>query len=729
MPSHFRRSVPAGRRSVVAMQLVLFAVVVTLVTVFILTAVGRIADYANRYDDSRSMQTTEGALQTFRTQLQATLNDYSAWDDAAEFVYAQDGQDWVVSNYGDMTSNSGLFDIAIVMDTERNVLMSYQEGRPAEWNPREYFDTSLWTLFDRVLSTGRDGLPEATGFVQTRDGVAAVGVALVREKSGALDKPLSERRFLVFARQLDEKKVAELARTYVVEGLRFIDKTDQTSNSVELRNLHGKLLVKLSWQPRRPGDLGFSQVQPLVYGALAMVGLFFLLLVVSGSITLNQLKRDEADARRLAMCDRLSGLLNRSGFFTALDALVLESRAQGAHVLLLYLDLDGFKEVNDAYGHGTGDKLIRGVAAGLKTLVGSEAILARVGGDEFAIALPVMGASPVAPVLCDRILGFFGEPFVIGERVAVIGTSIGVAISPRGNVPGEELVRRADMAMYRAKETGRGRYENYRPEMDAEREERNRLEVDLRIAIERREINIVYQPVVDATNWRLIGVEALARWTRKGYGPVPPDVFIPIAESSGLIDQLGLFVMHRACERIADWPGIKLAVNISPGQFRDPEFSQHVASMFRKTGTDPSRITLEMTEGYFIQNPDRARAAIARLKKLGVEIALDDFGAGFSSVGYLRQFGFDRMKIDRSLVHAMSEGDHAVQTLQATVALARSLGMPVTAEGVESEDQALKLRMTGCDELQGYFFGRPMEAHEIDVIYRTDRGRDGKRIA
>jgi EAL domain-containing protein (putative c-di-GMP-specific phosphodiesterase class I) len=151
--------------------------------------------------------------------------------------------------------------------------------------------------------------------------------------------------------------------------------------------------------------------------------------------------------------------------------------------------------------------------------------------------------------------------------------------------------------------------------------------------------------------------------------------------------------------------------------------------MFRKTGTDPSRITLEMTEGYFIQNPDRARAAIARLKKLGVEIALDDFGAGFSSVGYLRQFGFDRMKIDRSLVHAMSEGDHAVQTLQATVALARSLGMPVTAEGVESEDQALKLRMTGCDELQGYFFGRPMESHEIDVIYRTDRGRDGKRIA
>jgi diguanylate cyclase (GGDEF)-like protein len=706
-------------------MLFVIALVVVLVTIFILTAVTRIADYANRLDDDRSRQTTTGALNTFKDQLQATLNDYAAWDDAAQFVYAPDGQDWIVSNFGDMTADSNLFDVAVLMDTNRHVLMAYQDGQPATWQPGDYFDSSLWTLFDKVRSAGPQARPEAVGFVRTKKGVAAVGVALVRMKNGELDRPHEDHRYLIFARHLDEKKVAGLAETYVIEKLAFGNVDSASANTVDIRNVHGQLLAKLGWQSRRPGDLGYTEVRPLVYCALVMVGLFFLLLFVSGRNTLDRLKADEAAARSQAMRDRLSGLLNRAGFFAALEDLVGEGRSRSANILLLYLDLDGFKEVNDAYGHGTGDQLIRGVAAGLKALVGPDAVLARVGGDEFAISLSSEDAQKAAAVLSDRILGFFDEPFVIGERVATIGTSIGVAISPRGNVSGEELVRRADMAMYRAKETGRGHAEYYHPEMDAEREERNMLEIDLRIAIERRELHVVYQPVVDAGGWRLIGVEALARWNRKGYGPVSPEVFIPIAESTGLIDQLGLYVLHRACETVRQWPDLKLAVNISPGQFRDPAFAVHVGSVFRKTMTDPGRITLEMTEGYFIQNPERARAALGKLKQLGVKIALDDFGAGFSSVGYLRQFGFDRMKIDKSLVSALDEGGRAADLLQATVALARSLEIPVTAEGVETEEQAMQLRLSGCDELQGYFFGKPMASEEIDTLYRGDRRPGG----
>ena len=701
-------------------MLLAFAVVVVLVTIFILTALDRIADYANRLDDGRSRETTLGAIQTFEEQLHATLNDYAAWDDAAKFVYAED-KEWIASNYGDMTVNSDLFDVALIMDSHQNVLMAYQDGEPVTWSPEQYFDSSLPTLFDKASSAGADAAPEAMGFVQTQTGVAAVGVALIRQKSGAVEQPPQSRLFLIFARHLDQGKIEKLAKTYVVGGLRFAGSNEASANMVEIRNVHGKALTRLVWYSRLPGDMGYAEVRPLVYCALAMVGLFFLLLFVSGSNTLNRLKADEAAARHLAMTDRLSGLLNRTGFFGALDSLVAESSGKNKHVALLYLDLDGFKEVNDAYGHGTGDKLIRGVAAGLKALVGERAILARVGGDEFAIALSTNDLAKVLDSLSDHILGFFDEPFVIGERVATIGTSIGVAISPRGRISGEELVRRADMAMYHAKETGRGRAEYYRPEMDAQREERNMLEIDLRIAIERRELTVVYQPVVEASTWRLIGVEALARWNRKGYGPVSPDVFIPIAESTGLIDQLGLFVLHRACETIAMWPELKLAVNISPGQFRDPAFALHVGSVFRKTGTDTSRVTLEMTEGYFIQSPERARAALAKLKQLGVKIALDDFGAGFSSVGYLRQFGFDRMKIDKSLVDALSEGIRAIDMLNATVALARSLDIPVTAEGVETEAQAMQLKLTGCDELQGYLFGKPMSAEEIDAIYRGGR--------
>lgn len=723
LPFRFRRPVNVGRKSAVTLMLGAFAVVVFLVTIFILTAVNRIADHTNNLDEQRSRATTSGAVHTFQDQLHATLNDYAAWDDAANFVYAPDGQDWIISNFGDMTVNSDLFDVAILLDADRNVLMAYQDGHPVMWSPGEYFDASLWTLFDKAKSAGPESVPEATGFTATNKGVSVTGVALVREKSGAIDLPAEKRRYLVFARHLDDDKVAALAETYVIGGLHFVGANEELPNAVEIRNVHGRLLAKLGWTPRKPGDVSYLQVRPLVYSAVAMVGLFFMLLLVAGTNTLNRLKADEAAARRLSMTDRLSGLMNRTGFFVALDEMVEEAARGEQSVTLLYLDLDGFKEVNDAYGHGTGDTLIRSVAAGLRMLVSEDVVLARVGGDEFAIAVLSVEPGGQATILCERILGFFEEPFVIGERVAVIGTSIGIAISPRGVVSGGELVRRADMAMYRAKDGGRSRSEYYKPEMDAEREERLHLEIDLRIAIERRELMVVYQPVVSAADGRIVGVEALARWNRKGHGAVSPDVFIPIAETSGLIDQLGLFVLHRACETLKRWPSLKLSVNVSPGQFRDPAFPQNVASVLRKTEARSADITLEMTEGYFIQNADRAKTSMAELRRLGVHIALDDFGAGFSSVGYLRQFGFDRMKIDKSLIHALDHERSAVDMLHATVALARSLDIPVTAEGVETDAQALQLRLTGCDQLQGYLFGQPMTADDIDGLFQRDERR------
>ncbi len=500
------RPLMGGRRTAVTFSLLAFAVVVTLVTIFIMTALNRIADFANQQDDARSRETTVGALHTFQEQLHATLNDYAAWDDAAQFVYAGD-KAWTVSNYGDMTVNSDLFDVAVVMDAQRRVLMAYQNGKPVSWSPDSYFDGSLWTLFDRARSADGDTPPEQVGFMRTSDGVAATGVALIRMKSGEIDKPIGERLFLIFARHLDARKVAGLEKTYNVAGLRFVDASETPKNAVDIRNVHGLLLSKLTWTSKLPGDLGYREVRPLVYGALVMVGLFFLLLFITGSNQLNRLRADEAAARQLALRDRLSGLLNRGGLFGSLDDMVSEAGQRGHHVALLYLDLDGFKEVNDAYGHGTGDQLIRGVAAGLKALVGPKARLARVGGDEFAIAISGVDPMVEASVLSDRILGFFDEPFVIGERVATVGTSIGIAASPRGKVSGDELVRRADMAMYRAKESGRGRAEYYHPDMDAEREVRNQLELDLRIAIERRELTVVYQP----SFWHPHGVSSVSR--------------------------------------------------------------------------------------------------------------------------------------------------------------------------------------------------------------------------
>lgn len=713
-----------GRRQLAVLAvLVAFAMVVVVVTSIVLAAIGQVARHANALDDGRSQETTNGALQTFVLQLKATLNDYAAWDDAAQYVYAPDQHEWVVSNIGDMTVNSDLFDTAFVVGLDRKIYMAYRHGQPIEETLDSYFSPAIETLFANASAPEARAAPEAVGFVETSDGIAAAGVSLVRMKSGELSVPVEDQRYLIYARHLNVEKVSKLSEIYVIPGLALVDVEAANPYFAPIVDATGKLLAKLVWTSRVPGDASFEQARPLVLVAVGIVGCFFLGLLLLGVVAMRRLKEDETRAQKLAMHDRLSGLLNRSGFYAGLEKLIRTARDEKCSVFLLYLDLDGFKEVNDAYGHGTGDQLIRGVSAGLQVLVPPDAMLARIGGDEFAVAIVTRQSEELARKLGEAVLTFFAEPLVIGERVATVGASIGIAASPLGLVDCDEALRRADLAMYKAKENGRGRIFAYDPGMDADREEKNRMEIDLRRAIESAELTVAYQPVVRAADCAIIGVEALVRWTRAGHGPVPPDNFIPVAETTGLIDSLGMFVLRTACLQILEWPDLHVAINISPGQFRNPAFTVNVAAVIRQTGVDPERITLEVTEGYFIQNPARARWTIDRLKAIGVKIALDDFGAGFSSVGYLRQFGFDRMKIDRSLVAAVHDSTKARDLLQATVAMARALDIPVTAEGIEEERQALALRSCGCDELQGFYFGRPAPAAEIAALLSKRGGR------
>lgn len=714
-----------GRHTTVTGVLLTFAVIVAIVTVMILTAISRVADNANVLDDERSRETTAGALKTFEEQLGATLNDYAAWDDAATNVYAKDGMAWTVSNYGEMSVNSSLFDMAIVIDGDRKPLMVYRNGQPMKGRLDDFFAPSLWALFDQARAAGADK-PEAVGFVGTKSGIAAAGIALVREKSGALDKSADQRRYLIFARHLDDEKVKGLGETYVIHGMKLVPADTPAKYSVNIDDASGVTLGKLVWTSRSPGDIGYDQVRPTVVKALGLVGLFFAVLLVIGWMAGRRIKAEEIGAREEALRDRLSGLWNRDGLGVAIDAMVEEAQQAKKNILILYLDLDGFKEVNDSYGHGTGDQLIRAVAAGLKVLIPPHAVLARIGGDEFAIAFHTDGGNAEALQLSEQILDFLAEPLEIGRRVVVIGASIGIAMSPEGAVGREEFVRRADLAMYKAKEAGRARMMLYDPAMDADREERNALEIDLRAAIESGDLTLAYQPLIDAETYEMNGVEALVRWNRPGFGPISPDVFIPVAETSGLIEALGLFVLRKACETAKQWPELRISVNVSPGQFRNPAFTDYVRYVLKQTEIEASRVTLEITEGYMIQNPQRTRQSIERLKTLGVKVALDDFGSGFSSIGYLRQFGFDRIKIDRSLVDGVTESESQREMLQATVALARSLNIPVTAEGIETEAQAVAVRLFGCDSLQGYYFSKPVPADKISDMLETRREENSK---
>jgi diguanylate cyclase (GGDEF)-like protein len=730
MPAFFKaknRGSGIGRHTTVTGVLFSFAVVVAVVTIMVLTALQRVADYANVLDDERSHETTAGALKTFEVQLGATLNDYAAWDDAATNIYAPDGMLWTISNYGEMSVNSSLFDMAIVIDDDKKPIMVYRDGKPMDGSLNDFFAPALWALFDKAKAAGPQDAPEATGFVGTKSGIAAVGIALVRDKSGALNVPAGKHRYLIFARHLDNEKIAGLSATYVINGLRLMAPDFAAPYSVSIDDAAGVSLGKLVWISRSPGDVGYAQVRPMVVEALGLVGLFFAVLLVIGWLAGRRLKAEEISAREHALRDRLSGLSNRDGLGLAMDDFIQDARQTKRNVLLLYLDLDGFKEVNDSYGHGTGDQLIRAVAAGLKVLIPQGAILARIGGDEFAIAFVSEAENAAALQLAEQILDFLAEPLEIGRRVVVIGASIGIAMSSIGSIGREELVRRADLAMYKAKEAGRARMTLYDPAMDTDREERNALELDLRMAIEGGDLTLAYQPLVDATTHEMTGVEALVRWNRPGHGPVSPEVFIPVAETSGLIEALGLFVLRKACETAKQWPELRIAVNVSPGQFRNPAFSDYVRYVLKQTEIEAKRVTLEITEGYMIQNPLRTRQSIDRLKTLGVKIALDDFGSGFSSIGYLRQFGFDRIKIDRSMIIDILESHSQRQMLQATVALARSLDIPVTAEGIETEEQAIAVRLFGCDCLQGYYFGRPMPADQITQLLREQRA-DGMKL-
>lgn len=718
--SQFKHSAATvDRRSAVRSLLIIFAAVMICVSAMVFTALDRVAHYANQLDEDRSREAVTGAVRTFQDQLAATLHDYAAWDDAAEFAYTRPDREWLVRNFGDMSFNSELFDVAMILDAQGQAITAHSDGQDISGQLSNFLTPDVIQLLNRVRSMPEPVLPEETGFAVTPKGVAAVGVGLIRMKSGERIASAGHERYVVFLRHFTDATVQRLSRSYVLPGLALTQDTEADRNRVAIRNAYGDQLASFSWISRSPGDTSLAQVRPLVWCAVLMIAIYMALLFVTGSQTLKRMRSDEAAAVRLAMTDRLSGLLNRSGLFMELELLVERAQEEGKDVALLYLDLDGFKEVNDAYGHATGDRLIRAVSAGLKVLTEEDAVLARLGGDEFAMAFVGFNAHNAAAVLAERVLEFLGEPLTIGERVAVIGCSIGISLSQKGRVTGEELIRRADMAMYRSKEDGRGRWTIYDPVMDDEREERNLLELDLRAAIERQDIRVVYQPVVRASDRQISGVEALARWSRPGHGPVSPEVFIPIAESTGLIDLLGLCVLRAACHSLRQWPGLTLSVNVSPGQFRDPAFVRHVGEILREAEIEPQRLTLELTETYFIQNPARARLTLNMLREMGVKVALDDFGAGFSSVGYLRQFGFDRLKIDKALVEGVAEDQQAAQLLHATVALARSLDMPVTAEGVETAAQADALRLAGCDLLQGYLFGKPADEDVITEALRT----------
>ena len=429
--------------------------------------------------------------------------------------------------------------------------------------------------------------------------------------------------------------------------------------------------------------------------------------------------RAEAEMRRLADCDPLTGLANRQRFNDMLEQMIASRRVDGREFALLSLDLDRFKYVNDAHGHAAGDALLMRVAGRLAAVVRDGTMVARIGGDEFSILAKDYGEEQGIRALADRVVEVLSRPFLIDGQVHEIGASVGVALAPGDGDTPSALVRNADLALYRAKEDGRGVYRMFESGMNARMQARRSLELALRRAAARQEFLLHYQPQVDATSGEFVGAEALIRWMEPGRGMVPPFEFIQVAEETNLIIGIGEWVLHTACAEAATWPAhLTIAVNLSPVQFRDPRLFSIVVAALEESGLAPHRLELEITESALIEDEEAVLVLLQGFKQLGVKISLDDFGTGYSSLGHLSRFPFDKIKIDRSFVSRAPDDRDSAAIVRAIVSLGASLGMATTAEGVETERQRTLVADAGCDQIQGYWYGRPMAAAQLPAAFK-----------
>ncbi|RDI50391.1 putative bifunctional diguanylate cyclase/phosphodiesterase [Microvirga subterranea] len=559
----------------------------------------------------------------------------------------------------------------------------------------------------------------------------ASATTIISSTKAVVQEPGSEF-VIVSVRFLGGRFLAELSSRHSIDQPRFsrFNTALSREQSLPLVSDQGQPVGYFIWEPELPGTEILRIVGPAAILVTATVIILLLVLIRSLSRSVKELQASEASAQHLAYHDALTGLPNRALFDQWLGDALFRAR-RGENVALLMLDLDGFKHVNDTLGHQAGDHLIRSFAQRLSGALHPSEAIARIGGDEFAIIQTEIKAAAEVEALCSRIFDVVRQPFSIHGNQAFIGVSIGVATAPEAGLDPIELMRKADIALYHAKAEGRDVRRYFADVMDQHVKLRARIEDDLRSALKReRGLKVLYQPQVSAADGTIIGLEALVRWHHPTHGLILPDQFIPIAEETGLIVPLGEWVLRQACETSLRWPHLFMAVNLSAKQFHSNKFAERVIKIVRDSGADPRRIELEITESVLLGDP-ATREALKALREAGFRIALDDFGTGHSSLGYLRQFEVDKIKIDRSFIKQLGQGSdkNSGPLVEAIVALGHTMGLTVTAEGIETDQQREFLASRGCNELQGFLFSEAVTADAVADLIRASMRPVSKAVS
>lgn len=609
-----------------------------------------------------------------------------------------------------------VFDILLVVDAEGAPIRTFHEGRPI--GP-DGLGVSRADVAALVAAARQQPRQSASGFVQSRLGPLVVGLHRVEPSAGAA--PVGRPRYLLIGQPVTGSQFKAMAEALGVRHLAF-GQAPVGNDAVALTSAAGTLLGSIGWEPRVSGTEAMERARLPVLAVLLLLFVVMGVLIVTIWKMMSGLRHDETTARHAASHDPLSGLPNRASFHQRLAA----AYAGPDHAIaVLFADLDGFKEVNDTYGHDVGDRLIRATAAGFRALVGGDGALARLGGDEFAVVVEGGLAAERVRALGESFVDFLDEAFDFEGRTVKVGCSVGLAVDVDGTLTPGELVRRADVAMYVAKAGGKNRVDLYDASMDADRQAKATLAAELREAVANGGLQVHYQPVISSKTGSISAVEALVRWIRPA-GPVSPVVFLAVAEEAGMSDLIGTYVLRRVARDAKSFGELKMVVNVFAAQFRDPGFPDAVGAILKAAGMPPHRLEIDITESFLASEPERARRSVEALHALGVSVALDDFGTGFSSVAYLRRFAFDKVKIDRSVVIDVIRDPASQSLVQAAVALAETLGAEVTAEGIEMAEEAEALKRAGCHELQGYYFGAPTVRSEI--LRRISRERQAAEL-
>ncbi len=710
------------------------------VTSFIMLATANLDERALE----RQTHIASQVLENRRARLSHDLENIAIWDDVVINTSKAPNAYWLQSSVGEWMRDYFGHSHTVVLNGQNEPIYAMIGGQPSD---KAEYDRIMRFSVEPLIAPIRNAL-RAGGVAKWRSGVSATlpstseftlvngrpaimaAMPLVSH-TGTLSDPVGQEYLLVSVISLDNAEADRIMRDVLFEDVQFVlrPSVDPTKAALPITNSAGRFIAFLEWTRDEPGTFLLHRMAPALLTGFLISAVMVILLMTMLRRSTEAVEASRRSAEYQAAHDPLTGLPNRAQFDTEMAMRLSQRPGPGAGLSVLLLDIDRFKQVNDTLGHPAGDELICRVSERIRDVVGPRTFVARIGGDEFALILDgTQRDAGYAQILANRIVDAIAKPFSIGQFQSYVGASIGIVWSSHDSANSREMVRKADIALYEAKSAGRGRAVVYEERMNEMLQLQHTIEAELRDALRvDDQLSVSFQPLIDQKSRRVIGAEALARWHHPRFGQIPPARFIPVAENTGLIEALGEFILRKACELGATAPGRTIAVNISPAQLRNPAFGNTVFDILHSTGMRADDLELEITESILLDHEHVSSRNLMTFREAGIHLALDDFGTGYSSLSYLKRYPVDRIKIDRSFVNQLAPGHVNVPITQALVTLAHAMNIHVTAEGVETEEQAAILAKMGCNTFQGYLFSPAVSRDQITEIFDSPQNKPERR--